>query len=517
MWSLGAVFSEAAVWLVEQHRGVKVYRRDRRAATSAINIPEIKDTDCFHDGTRMLGVVRQRHTRLRNSFYRPHDVITGPVLTMVEDMLLDAEARPTKTLTFWQKSQNILRDAKEELEAKRASRSMTPKRPPPASSSVSSQSSSETSHNVERGFNNGARFEEEPRTFSAPPISSPANISPPSQKQEFIERAPHRNASLRGHLNYNQANRPMSHDPTVLNDYTNYFTPQLPRAQSHDIGSSQPMHHLTSIRGLDTFKEEGDEAEPRSRIAPAHHPSFGIPAVSSSQFGEPLQPQPRHETSNQRSDILRSAPDGFGPDPYRSGGEFNQPRQPSSGAHVSSRSYDNWYLGTSPLPQVGIPAAQYPNYNVSEYNRQNSGTTNHPPRVHEDWSGAPSQPTDQTFVEQRADDNPHNSIGSMSEVHSQHTTSTSPPHNGRFLPPEISPPLPDAPPPATPTPVERPKHKPPAVLPIGTAISWRNGRGRLDQLEGFHLFGRLKQRDHVSIFIHLLLLPTLLTHAGVYH
>jgi hypothetical protein len=516
------------VWLVEQHRGVEGYRRDRRAATSTINIPEIKDTDCFHDGTRMLGVVRQRHTRLRNSFFRAQDVITGRVLTMVEDMLLDAEARPTKTRTFWQKSQDILRDAKEELETKKGNPSMTPKRPPPASSSVSSQSSSGIPHAVDRGFDNGGRFEEPPRTFSAPPVGSPANISPPIQKQEFLERALHRNASLRSHSNYTEPNSQMSHDPTITNDYANrYFTPQLPRAQSHDIGSSQPMHHLTqSMGGLDIFKEEGDEVEQRSRTAPGRYPSFGIPTDTNSQFGEALQPQPRHETSNQRGEISRNAPEGFGLDPYRVGGsEFYQPRQLSSGytqnptegaAHVSSRAYNGWYSGTSSIPQVGIPATPYPNFNVLENNRQNPGTMSHPPRVLEDWPGAASQPIHQTFVEQRADNIPHNSIGNMNEVHLQHTSSTSPPHNGRFLPPEISLPLPDAPPPATSTPVERPKHKPPAVLPIGTAISWRNGRGRLDELEGFHLFGRLKQRDHVSI-IHLLLLPTVLMYAGVYH
>ncbi|KAK5729695.1 hypothetical protein LTR17_011772 [Elasticomyces elasticus] len=68
IWSLGAIYSEAAVWSVMGNDGVNAYHGQRRAATSLL--PNFHVDDCFHDGTKRLAVVDVQHDRV----LRDHDL-----------------------------------------------------------------------------------------------------------------------------------------------------------------------------------------------------------------------------------------------------------------------------------------------------------------------------------------------------------------------------------------------------------------------------------------------------------
>ncbi|KAF2085973.1 kinase-like protein [Saccharata proteae CBS 121410] len=108
LWSLGCIFSEVAVWIVEGFEGLEDYRLQRREATS--KIPGFEDSGCTHDGEEVLGTVLDKHESLcadkRNS-----DIITKGVIRIVEnDMLVRSGSRPSAKV-LWDKSDQLLHQA----------------------------------------------------------------------------------------------------------------------------------------------------------------------------------------------------------------------------------------------------------------------------------------------------------------------------------------------------------------------------------------------------------------------
>jgi hypothetical protein len=108
IWSMGAIFSEVAVWLVFNYRSLQDYRIARREATKGTPAAEVGD--CFHDGEKVLPVVHQWHDNIKDNV-RDSDYITERVLEMVGDMMLPANIRPNSRY-FHQRSQGILKDAR---------------------------------------------------------------------------------------------------------------------------------------------------------------------------------------------------------------------------------------------------------------------------------------------------------------------------------------------------------------------------------------------------------------------
>ena len=118
----------AAVWLVEGNQSLKEYCRDRQAAAN--RFPEVRGTDCFHDGQKMLDTVAIWHERLKKRLRRD-DVITEPVLQLIECMLHDEKSRAKATF-FWRWSRRILEKAKGNLkEGNVGSDLNTPTKPRP--------------------------------------------------------------------------------------------------------------------------------------------------------------------------------------------------------------------------------------------------------------------------------------------------------------------------------------------------------------------------------------------------
>ncbi|OCL14632.1 kinase-like protein [Glonium stellatum] len=95
IWSLGAVLSEAAVWL---HGGgipgIRGYMKLRTKETEGIS--EFKDVGCFHNGESVLLCVETTHEALRKNA-QGRDTLTGPVLSMIEMMLAPSQARLSAT------------------------------------------------------------------------------------------------------------------------------------------------------------------------------------------------------------------------------------------------------------------------------------------------------------------------------------------------------------------------------------------------------------------------------------
>ncbi|KUJ17135.1 kinase-like protein [Mollisia scopiformis] len=86
IWSFGCILAEAAVWLIHGFPGLQRFRRNRSAAISAI--PEMKNGDWFHDGTRVLPIVMETINSLQSDF-RKSDRVTGPILEKLVKVMLD--------------------------------------------------------------------------------------------------------------------------------------------------------------------------------------------------------------------------------------------------------------------------------------------------------------------------------------------------------------------------------------------------------------------------------------------
>ncbi|KAF8861721.1 hypothetical protein BDZ45DRAFT_240628 [Acephala macrosclerotiorum] len=96
IWSLGCIYSEAAIWLADGYKGLLDYRKQRKAETDRILF---KGGDCFHDGERTLQSVFDAHADLEDRLRRS-DYITKDVLdTMVDEMIWEEDRPNAKALT----------------------------------------------------------------------------------------------------------------------------------------------------------------------------------------------------------------------------------------------------------------------------------------------------------------------------------------------------------------------------------------------------------------------------------
>ena len=90
IWSLGCVFSEAAMWIADGYKGLVEYRRQRTAETDRILF---RSSDGFHDGERVLQSVLDCHKDIEDRLRRS-DFITKDVLDAMVDEMLWEEDRP---------------------------------------------------------------------------------------------------------------------------------------------------------------------------------------------------------------------------------------------------------------------------------------------------------------------------------------------------------------------------------------------------------------------------------------
>lgn len=125
VWSLGCLYSEAAIWLADGYKGVFDYRKERESQLQRIHF---KGGDSFHDGIKVLNVILDNHRDIEDRL-RTSDYITKDVLdTMVEEMLWE-EDRPTAN-ALSKKAEMVLNRANKALAASQFDQgSQPPSRP----------------------------------------------------------------------------------------------------------------------------------------------------------------------------------------------------------------------------------------------------------------------------------------------------------------------------------------------------------------------------------------------------
>lgn len=113
IWSLGCVYSEAAVWIArgfEGQHGLQSYRLARKFETD--KIPEMQSSNCFHDGRKILSAVGDYHEILPKNL-PTYDLVTRAVLnTMIPQMLDRTGSRRPTAKELWVTAQNIIVNAK---------------------------------------------------------------------------------------------------------------------------------------------------------------------------------------------------------------------------------------------------------------------------------------------------------------------------------------------------------------------------------------------------------------------
>ncbi|PVH88884.1 hypothetical protein DL98DRAFT_565731 [Cadophora sp. DSE1049] len=190
IWSLGCIFSEAAIWIAHGYNGLEDYRKSRRLATN--HIDGFRENDCFHDGQNVLPTVHGWHFEA-HPVLRQADFITKAVLSVVEqDMLVVAEYRATAH-QLWGKAVTILQRAKDQLDQLNLAHSSdissgdasirSPRQISPESPPVASGSKFKSGAVVIQATQGGGRSP--PRQ----PPELPPSGSPPSRHQSTMQES----------------------------------------------------------------------------------------------------------------------------------------------------------------------------------------------------------------------------------------------------------------------------------------------------------------------------------------
>lgn len=108
IWSLGCVFSEAAVWLHYGWSRVKEYRRKRSHEIDRETKGDIKGEQIFHWDNRILGTVRDAHQDILGKTSTAHWVVRDLVEQVVGDMLQHGP-RPHAAFVF-DKAKRIIKE-----------------------------------------------------------------------------------------------------------------------------------------------------------------------------------------------------------------------------------------------------------------------------------------------------------------------------------------------------------------------------------------------------------------------
>ncbi|KAF2444639.1 kinase-like protein [Karstenula rhodostoma CBS 690.94] len=131
IWSLGCVFSIAAVWSVFGYEGILEYESRRAAETQ--RMPKLQDTSyrgCFHDTTTVLDVVLNTHRRVCTMRQSDDDLIQQ-VMGLTSDMLSHASLRPS-AVGVYKRSRSILeRTSTPSFLRPDGTNSIIERRPPP--------------------------------------------------------------------------------------------------------------------------------------------------------------------------------------------------------------------------------------------------------------------------------------------------------------------------------------------------------------------------------------------------
>ncbi|KAK6365008.1 uncharacterized protein PV06_04457 [Exophiala oligosperma] len=257
IWSLGCVYSEFAHWIAQGKVGLQKYRDRRVEVTKAI--PDHLDPGCFHDKERVLTIVKDSHDELFKH-RRVDDFMVRPVIKkMVEEMLDDADGRPT-AVQLGYKAKKIIQQAEKDLHDHEPHR-------------IISRSSTTQSWelNQERGIPQRSSQARPPKAHSshiadsyldkADPLSTVTTIeeSPPISKEGSAATQPHRVSVHSKVTSTSTRDNPSSsegdqHPPVMGNDHhENSFSSNVsppPLSSPGRSNSKDVIPHMTISQAL---------------------------------------------------------------------------------------------------------------------------------------------------------------------------------------------------------------------------------------------------------------------------
>ncbi|KAI1448932.1 kinase-like domain-containing protein [Annulohypoxylon stygium] len=139
IWSLGCVFSEAAVWAVCGYLGLQTYL-EHRQEEAMDSMSRSGFSGCFHNGNGPLNAVTLMHNHILNS-RRHWDTITPGVIDLVRGSMLLESMGPRKSARYLlQKSERLIQDAEEKAREEGyiqpTNRALSPLPPPPSANKI---------------------------------------------------------------------------------------------------------------------------------------------------------------------------------------------------------------------------------------------------------------------------------------------------------------------------------------------------------------------------------------------
>ncbi|OTA97618.1 hypothetical protein M434DRAFT_391812 [Hypoxylon sp. CO27-5] len=114
IWSLGCVFSEAAVWAVCGQPGLRDYLKRRVQETQRFeSMSRSGSAGCFHNGNEPLSAVTLMHAQILHS-KRHWDTITPEIIRLIQESMLLEPMGPRKSARdLLQRSKRLLKEAEE--------------------------------------------------------------------------------------------------------------------------------------------------------------------------------------------------------------------------------------------------------------------------------------------------------------------------------------------------------------------------------------------------------------------
>ncbi|PVH79310.1 hypothetical protein DL98DRAFT_632606 [Cadophora sp. DSE1049] len=110
IWSLGCIYSEAAIWIADGYLGLQEYRFQRQAETNNA-FPHSNTISPFHDGTKILRSVLDAHLEIEDRLRRSDNITKNVLDMMVQEMLWEEDRPSAKALL--RKSEGVLMKAKQ--------------------------------------------------------------------------------------------------------------------------------------------------------------------------------------------------------------------------------------------------------------------------------------------------------------------------------------------------------------------------------------------------------------------
>ncbi|KAH7400296.1 hypothetical protein BKA64DRAFT_642452 [Cadophora sp. MPI-SDFR-AT-0126] len=93
IWSLGCIYSEAAIWIADGRAGLTEYRRQRQKEANLAS-----PASPFHDGTQVLQSVLAAHADIEERLRRSDNITKNVLDAMVQEMLWEEDRPSAKAL-----------------------------------------------------------------------------------------------------------------------------------------------------------------------------------------------------------------------------------------------------------------------------------------------------------------------------------------------------------------------------------------------------------------------------------